>query len=65
MVIPPSQASLRELLAVLGTYVEYQRELGVLGFPLTAQAALAPAQAIATRAEAPAAGDLLASPALA
>src|SRR5262245_42630280 len=65
MVTPPSQASLRELLAALGTYVEYQRELGVLGFPLMAPAARAPAEATATRIEAPAAGDLFASPELA
>src|SRR2546430_13554807 len=33
----PSQAERAELAAALRTYVEYQRELGVLGFPRAAQ----------------------------
>src|SRR5882724_6855762 len=33
----PSQAERAELAAALRTYVEYQRELGVLGFPRTAR----------------------------
>src|SRR5262245_32162578 len=69
MATPPSQAAVREFVGALRTYVEHQRELGVLGFPHGAPAgapapSVASAPAVVTRVETPA-GDLFTAPALA
>jgi DNA polymerase len=70
MARPASQGALAEVARALGAYVEYQRELGVLGYPLAppppdpAPRPEAPATPAAVRVGAPS-GDLFAGPGLA